>query len=310
MNTPNRPDQAAPSYEFEDSSPASAPAASGPSSPAPAAFNPFADQVIQSPSVSVAPPTTPVSPVGAPAAPAQKQGTGRITKNVSVGDSLTVTEEASSSKDLWKCPRCGAGNQPKRIVCRACGQDPKEMVVGAFFKSVPGIAIVCVLVVGLAVGGYFALKTDTSFHAPGAEQVDKAVRTWGGLTDKDHDLGNNRTFTKRGMISVSGRVVSFRDLPGTDWIVTVVIGLGSDAADDAQFSTWTATYSESDNDIISNAPKFAVLHCLFAEKPDLNPGAWLSIEGERGLVSSEAQLINSTLNPAHYTVKVSHFEIH
>jgi hypothetical protein len=179
-----------------------------------------------------------------------------------------------------------------------------------FHRQPVGIAVIALIVIAVVIGGVIALRTDKTFHAPVAAQADKAPRTW-GLSDADQDLGEGRVFTSRGKVSVCGRVIAAKSVPGYPWITTVVLALGASATGE-DFTTWTATITAED--ISTTAPKYVVLHCLFgADKPVIKPGVWLSVEGDRGSAESRGGetamgLIRFTQGEGHLTVKVARAE--
>lgn len=286
-----------PKFEFEDGTPATPASSAKPAQgDAPVAFNPFADQ-----KVDLAP--KPMAPAPA-AAPAAAPSGGVAPEPVApIGTPGSVADDAGAGRDLWNCPHCGSGNQKKRTTCRACGKDPLEPVKLPWFRTVPGMAGIAGAVLLLIVVMLLGSRTDKSLHAPGPKRVDGAARTWGKLAgDVEEDLGDKRGFTRRGMLSVSGRVAGAKSLPGYPWITTVVLVLGDAAKDDFQARNWGTVITE--REVSSTASDFVVLHCLFDEKPNLVRGTWLSLKGPTGFVSLEGKLVNATQGRGHYTVKV------
>lgn len=285
-----RDSQPAPSFEFEDGTPATPSAPDEAGAPAPA-FNPFADQKVA---------TGPAAPL--PSAPAADS------RAVPAAAPEAVIDDGAVSKDLWFCPHCGCGNQKKRDLCRACDKSPLAPVKVPWIRTVPGMVISAVGALVLLLGILSWCSTDKSFHPPGAKRIDSKVRIWGGLSDVNTDLGDNRTFTKRGMLAVSGRVLAAKSQAGYKWITTVVLALGDEACVDSSVSGWSTSISE--NSVTSSAPSYAVLHCIFPEDAELVTGSWLSLIGPRGSVTNEnIQLVPFTTNPSHFVVKVERFEV-
>jgi hypothetical protein len=285
----------APSFEFEDGTPATPAKPDTGSAPAPA-FNPFADKKVQVPIGSA---TTPLVPPP-PAAP------GDVVPP-SANASEMVAEDAAASKDLWYCPHCGSGNQKKRDLCRACGKDPLTPVTQPWFRTMPGMAGIGVAVAILIIGSCSMIRTDKSFHAPGPEAIDCKERTWGGFSDSEVDLGDNHAFTKRGKLSVSGRVLACTHLPGYPWITSLVLALGDEAREDVQFNSWTAAIT--DNGTTSTAPRYVALHCYFEDKVAFPAGTWLSLMGDTGSLTDNASLVPFTTQPGQYSVRVERFEV-
>jgi hypothetical protein len=189
-----------------------------------------------------------------------------------------------SRKDLWNCPHCGAGNKPDRTTCRACGKSPDEPVVRPWSRNPVVLGGIAAAVVGVVAVLWLATRPDLSFRAPGPDGVDSAPRTAGGAAGGDQDLSGGRRFEAKGRISVSGRVLAARPFPGGG--VSVALALGPNAADPA----FAGIAAEAGPAGFTVPDGTLVLHLVGTRERPVR-GAWLSVAGDRGVVTDQARIV-------------------
>jgi hypothetical protein len=196
-----------------------------------------------------------------------------------------------SGKDLWPCPHCGTKNKPSRTACRSCGKSPDAAkdrpfwFRPAFLGGVVGGFLVVLLL-------WFVTRPDFSLKTPGTTALDLGAAK--GLERELVGL----TFTPQGRISICGRIIGQRLAPGVDRVQDVILLLGK--ATEAEVDAAAPTFNQERIDDVPAGAK--ILHLITSEKLDLTKGAWLSLVGDYGQLSSGAQLIRST--ESGYTVAV------
>lgn len=262
-----------PAYEFEEDEapkkerkafipgleplPPSGPPAAGPAGPAPAA--------------AAVPKAAPV-----PAAP------------VASSEADDPDLKPGSRKDLWTCPHCQTRNKPDRTTCRECGKSPSDELEPAFytkpaFKAAIAGAVVLVLLL------WFVTRPNLSFKEPGAATIDRSVRK-GSAAGGARDLAGG-SFKPRGRLSVNGRICAVRPVPNADGVTTVVLLLGSAAADD-QLDGAAVSF----NNQLITAPSGAVILNLITKEPIIGTkGAWLSVVGDYGDLTLDGHSVGETV---------------
>lgn len=192
-------------------------------------------------------------------------------------------------KDLWKCPHCGCGNQPKRTTCRTCGKSPSEPVAIPWWRGPKGIAAAAAALALVAVL-WFATRPDLSLHPAGAAGIDKAERLGGGASAGERSVAD-KTFSPAGRLAVCGRVLAVQPVPGLGGVQSVLLALGKESIDDSRLEGWKAGFA-ADGSPETDAPRTCLLHCVWpGEAPRLERGAWLSVVGEHGLLTDGVALI-------------------
>ncbi|MFM2090247.1 MAG: hypothetical protein RLZZ127_736 [Planctomycetota bacterium] len=190
-----------------------------------------------------------------------------------------------SRKDLWTCPHCGAGNKPDRSTCRACGKSPADPVLRPWNRNPVVLGGIAAAVVGAIAVLWLATRPDLSYRDPGAAGIDAAPRISGGPSAASRDLPGGRVFEAAGRISVSGRVLASRPFAGGG--TSVALALGSDAADDAAFAALKASAGAAGFELPAGA---VVLH-LVGSKERPARGTWLSVAGDRGVVTEQGRIV-------------------
>lgn len=225
-----------------------------------------------------------------PAAPA-KPATGRVGTAPAAPTPTPAAQDADDSelkpgsrKDLWKCPHCGTGNKPDRTSCRSCGKSPDEAVVVPWFKNnvlrAGILAVICVVIL-LAV---WLSRVDASLHEPGPAGIDQQRPRISGKAEGTIEVSDGISFISTQRLSVSGRVVAVRQSLGMTW---VALALGRNARDDNAFKAQIAKPQGAGFAFDGGC----LLACVFDGKPELKPGAWLSLVGSTGdLVKGPSRL--------------------
>jgi ribosomal protein L40E len=145
-----------------------------------------------------------------------------------VEDALSDNEDAKGRrKDLWNCPHCGAGNQPKRTECRMCGKKPTDRVVPWYEKNakmlISGLAVA--LVVAALV--FWLMKPSMSFKTPSLKNISNSISLGTGGTSSTTDLGE---FVSEGKLSICGRLVRF-EAASAERGPRVLLAMGPNARD-------------------------------------------------------------------------------
>jgi hypothetical protein len=291
-------------FEFDD---APAPEPKTAKAPAPAAgFNPF-DQPVdtRAPASAPAKPEQPVTgrvekPV---TSRVERPATGRTAK--AAADDAGIGDIAPGlAKDLWLCPHCGAKNKPNRESCRECRKLPGDPVEKPWFKNpviagpVAGGAVLLVLLV------MWLTSVDLGLHAAGT--VDAKVRS-AATTHEELDLPEGRHFSVKRTAAVSGRVITATDYLVAPWLTAVVVGLGSKATDDAEFSTWSAEFDGEGYAV--KAPRHATLFLYFSDgKPAIKAGDYISVVGKAGVAAQDSTIVKGSDGPDCWAIKVEQFE--
>jgi hypothetical protein len=304
---------AAPAFEFEESEPkpkkpAPKPAAAGnvnPFADQPVQVNPFAGQAVQAPGTVAEPPKAQPG-TGRTARPgAGKPAGAKAPAPAPASDPADQDIMPGTAKDLWLCPHCGAKNKPSRETCRECDKSPDDEVEIPWFKKpaiLAGIggAVVVLIIIFSMMGG-----ADVTLHPAGPGHIDSAPRIAKG-GGADIDLGDSHKFTPKKAIAVSGRVIQAAEQPTGTWLTAVVLGLGGTISDDAVFEGAKAEFK--DTWVVSGAPRYVTLFCLFESKPGLKRGDYLSLSGIAGVAEQDAIIVPGTVGSDCYTVKVTEFD--
>lgn len=145
-----------------------------------------------------------------------------------VEDALSDNEDAKGRrKDLWNCPHCGSGNQPKRTECRICGKKPTDRVIPWYEKNakmlIGGLAVALVVVALV----FWLLKPSMSFKTPTIKNISNSISLGTGGTSSTTDFGE---FVSEGKLSICGRLARF-DAGSTERGPRVLLAMGPNARD-------------------------------------------------------------------------------
>jgi hypothetical protein len=143
-------------------------------------------------------------------------------------DALSDNEDAKGRrKDLWNCPHCGTGNQPKRTECRLCGKKPTDRVIPWYEKNakmlIGGLALALVMVALV----FWLMKPSMSFKTPSLKNISNAISLGSGGKSSSTDLGE---FTCDGKLAICGRLVRF-DAGSTERGPRFLLAMGPNARD-------------------------------------------------------------------------------
>lgn len=189
-----------------------------------------------------------------------------------------------SRKDLWNCPHCGTGNKPDRNSCRDCGKSPSDPVIRPWTKNPVVLGGIAASAVALFAIVWFATRPNLEFRQPGPGAVDRQARLGSGSAE-DRSLDGNRTFETKGRISVVGRVLTSKTFSGGG--TTVALALGTAASDDTEFKSLRASSSGNGFKVPDGT---LILHLVgLKEKPAR--GTWLSLVGDRGVVTEGGRIV-------------------
>ncbi len=310
-------------FEFDD---APAPQKkSEKAAPAASSFNPFGDQPVAVNSPAAVPPSAEKTGTGRVEKPgtssAQKPGTGRIEKpnpgtgriekpgtgkatKPTVSDPMIGDIAPGLAKDLWTCPHCGAKNKPNRESCRECKKLATDPVEKPWYMEpkiagpIAGGLVVLVLLI------MWLTSVDLSLHPAGT--VDSKVRS-ASITYEELEVGDNRHFSVKKTAAVSGRVITTADYAVAPWLTAVVLALGSQANDDAAFSTWSAEF-DGDGYVVK-APRYATLFLFSSDsKVVVKAGDYLSVVGKAGVAEQDHTIVKGTELANCWTIKVEQIE--
>ena len=151
------------------------------------------------------------------------------------------------------------------------------------------------IVVGGVLGGivlliiiWLLMKPSLALKPPEQASLDSKIRRGSAQTQARELVG--KTFTPTGRLAVTGRICVGRPTPNADGVITVVLLLGS-AASDENLANAKVTFN---NELIENLPSHAVvLNLITTSKLDVTPGAWLSVVGDYGELSTPTELVHS-----------------